>query len=289
MNQEITKRINDLKNDQLHGANWLSIQAINLLSLTIKSSRADTIADFLNELKMTTTTIIEARPNMISIANYTCQFLNKITNIAQNQRQLDYVKNTAQAMVNELIKFAQEATVKVTETGAKIITNQDVIITCSYSSTVCKAFIAAKQWGTEFRVIVAESRYKDNDYGEISARQLKQHKITTTLIRDKEINRYTKESNKALVGADTILANGSLINGTPSYKLAQAASSAKINFYSLGETAKIDVRNCYGKHPAAEPGFDIIPSNLITEFITETGRTRPKDIINYISRYQGNC
>jgi len=284
MNQEIIKSINEIKNDRLHGANWLSIQAINLLSLTIKTSRADNITDFLNELKLTIAAIIEARPNMVSIANYTYQFLNKIANSIQNQKQLDYVKSTAQTTVNELIKFAQEATAKVAVNGAQIITDQDMIITCSYSSTVCKAFVVAKQQAIEFRVIIAESRYKDNGYGEISARQLNQHKISTSLIQDKEINRYTNESNKALVGADTILANGSLINGTPSYKLAQAASLAKVDFYSLGETAKIDIRNCHGKKPILEPGFDLIPADLITAFITETGRTRPNDIINHISR-----
>ncbi len=32
MNPEIAQKINELKNDRLHGANWLSVQAINLLS-----------------------------------------------------------------------------------------------------------------------------------------------------------------------------------------------------------------------------------------------------------------
>jgi translation initiation factor 2B subunit (eIF-2B alpha/beta/delta family) len=285
MNPEIAQKINELKNDRLHGASWLSVQAINLLSLTVKASQADTIADFLNELKMIAAAIIESRPNMTSIANYTSQFLNQLINLSQSQKHLDYVKNTAQVKINELIKFAQEITLKTAGHGAEMINDQDTIMTCSYSSTVCKTLEIAKERAIKFQVIIAESRYKENAYGEISAQQLRQHKIPTTVIRDQDMNRYVNKANKALVGADTILADGSLINGKPSYKLARTASLARIPFCSTCETAKIDVQDYHGKKPLLEPGFDLIPSDLITIFITEIGIIKPSDITNYISRY----
>ena len=105
MNPEISQKINELKNDRIHGANWLSLQALNILSLIIETSQTDTTADFLNELKMMAAAIIEARPNMISISNYTSQLLNQLMSIDQNQKQLGYVKNIARARVNEIIKL----------------------------------------------------------------------------------------------------------------------------------------------------------------------------------------
>lgn len=289
MNPEIAQKINELKNDRLNGANWLSAQALNLLGFTIKTSQANTTTDFLDELKMTASAIAEARPNMISIENYACQFLNHIIDIAQNQKNLDFVKSAAQARVNKLIKFIKEATQRAAEHGAEMVNDQDTIITCSYSSTVCNTFKIARERAIKFKVIIAESRHKDNVYGEISAQQLKHYDISTRVIHDKEINRYAYESNKALVGTDTILSNGSTINGTPSYKLAQAASLAAIPFYSIGETAKIDIRNYHGKQSPLEPGFELIPAGLITAFITETGMIKSRDIPKYISRYSENC
>jgi translation initiation factor 2B subunit (eIF-2B alpha/beta/delta family) len=87
------------------------------------------------------------------------------------------------------------------------------------------------------------------------------------------------------VGADTILADGSLINGTSTYRLAQAASLANIPFYCICETAKFDYQNPDRKQPELEPGFELILSSLITAIITETGMIKPSDVANYIPMY----
>lgn len=273
--------MNELKSDKLHGANWLSIQAINIMGVALYESTAITVAELMNELQITAAAIIETRPNMTSIANYISQLLNQIALICQEHKQLDYIKNIAQSRINELVKFVQEATLKAAENAAKMITDQDTIITCSYSSTVCNIFKIAQTRAIRFEVIIAESRCNDITYGEISAEQFKQHQISVTVIPDEDLNSYANKANKSFVGADTILIDGSLINGTPTYKLAQAASMAKISLYSVCETAKFDVLNQHHNQPDLEPGFDLIPSNLITGIITEAGTIKPRDVINF--------
>lgn len=284
MDKQIIQKIKDLKNDRIHGANWLSIQALNILNLAIKETQADTVGNFVNEIKTIATAIIKARPSMTSIANYISQFLNQIIIVSQGQKQLDYVKNAAQVKTNEIIKYAKEAALKAAEHGAKMITDQDTIITCSYSSTVCKTFKIAKEKDLKFQVIIAESRDKDKSYGEISAKQLRQYQIPIIIINDEDVNKYVYKANKAFIGADTILDDGSVINGTPTCRLAQAASTAKIPFYSICETAKFYAKNIGDERPALEPGFEVIPSHLITAIITETGIIKPGHIINKISR-----
>jgi len=282
MNPNIVERINELKNDKLHGANWLSVQAKKILHLAIQDSKAITITEFINELQRTATVITEARQNMISIANYTTRLLNRIIVDSQGQRQLASVKNIAQGKVNEFIKLIQETPLKAAENAAKIITDQDTIITCSYSSTVCNTFKVARGRTINFKVIIAESTHNNLAYGRISAEQLKQYQITVTVIPDEAMHRYVAKADKALVGTDTILTNGSLINGIPTYQLAQAASTAKIPFYAVCETAKFDVRNQYLNKPALEPGFDLIPASLITGIITEAGIIESVDVAKYI-------
>lgn len=281
MNPKILKKVNELKNDRLHGANWLSSHAINVMGLAMRESKAITAAELVNELNEIAAAITEARPSMTSIANYISQLLHQITLISQERKRMDDVKNSAQAKVKEFIKLVQEAPRKAAENAATMIADEDIIITCSYSSTVCKTFTISRERAEKFEVIIAESRCNDITYGEISAQQLKRHRIPTTVIPDKDINRYIEKTKKALVGADTILIDGSLINGSPTYKLAKAAATAKIPFYSVCETAKFDALNQHRKQPKLEPGFDLIPANLITGIITESGILKPRDVINF--------
>jgi len=275
MNPEVAAQINDLKNDRLHGAGWLSRQAINIVNSTIKESKADTIDDFLEESKLVAGAIMLSRPTMVSIANYVSQLLKQIIRLSREQTQLDALVTHALTQGNQLIEYSENAAIQVAERGAVTIGNRDTVITCSYSSIVSKAFEIAKRTGTSFQVIVAESKNNEIAYGEISARQIKEQQIKVTLVSDSKINSNTRKSNMALVGADTVLFDGSLINGTPTLRLARAAEKAGIPFYSVCETAKFDIQRYRSKQSKHEPGFDITPPYLITGFITEMGIIEP--------------
>jgi len=280
-NPEILERIRELQDDRLHGANWLSSQALSIMGLAIQKSKAMTVTELLNELNRIAASIKEARPSMASMSNYISQLLQQINLISREQEQVNYVKNISLTKVKEFITLARKATQKAAENAAVMIADQDTIITCSYSSTVCETFKIALEKIRRFNVIIAESRYNNVTYGEISAQQLKQHGIPITVIPDEDMKRHIEKTNKAFVGADTILMDGSLINGIPTYKLAQTAATAKIPLYSVCETAKFDMLNQHCKQPKLEPGFDLIPPNLITGIITEAGIIKPVDVINF--------
>jgi translation initiation factor 2B subunit (eIF-2B alpha/beta/delta family) len=282
VNTKVAERINKLKNDKIHGAGWLSRQAISTLNLAASESQAQTIADFINEIKTVATELIEARPSIAPIANYANQFLNRVIQQSRNENDLDSLKSSARTEGNELIKSSEQAVSKAVEYGSGIISDLDTVMTCSYSSTVCRVFELAKQKGTEFNVIVAESRFNEETYGEITAKQLKKHRITVEIVPDEHIHQRISKANKTLVGADSITADGYLINGTPTFTLAQAAKKKKIPFYTICETAKFDVHGFIAKAPKLEPGFDKTPLELITGIITEKGTIEPSLIIAYI-------
>lgn len=284
MNHSVVVKINEIRDDKTHGAGWLSRQAINTMNLAISESQADTATAFVDEIRKVATELIKARPSMISIANYVNQFLHQLILMSQNERRLESVKSLAQSRGNELIHLYEEAVLKSIEHGCEIIRDLDTVITCSYSSTVCETFKMANRKGTNFQVIAAESRADGKAYGEITAEQLKRHRIPVELIPDKDISLHISRANKALVGADSILADGSLINGTPTCKLARAAAEAKIAFYSVCETGKLDVQGCISKGAEPEQGFDRVPPHLITGIITEEGTIRPDQITAHIEK-----
>ena len=284
MNSKVVVKINEIKSDEIHGAGWLSRQAINAMNLAIEESQVDNTTDLVKEISMVARKLMKARPSMVSIANYTHQLLQQVILLEQNDKEISSVKSLALAQGNELIRLSEEAASEAARNAAAMIGNLDIVMTCSYSSATCHTFEIAKEISSSFLVIIAESWLGDKAYGEAAARQLEQCHIQVEVIPDKTIEQRMSKAEKVLVGADSILADGSLINGTPTYRLARAAAKAKIAFYAVCETAKFDIHSCMDKEAEPEPGFERIPPRLITGIITEDGIMKPRQAAAYIKK-----
>jgi len=282
MNSKVLEEINKLKNDYVHGASWLSLHAINTLILAVSESQTETVADFVQEIKEVAQEVASARPGITSIANYANQFLHQIITRSQNENNLETLKSFVESKGKELVKSATKAFSKAVEYAGGIIGDLDTVITCSYSSTVCQVLEMARQRETRFRVMAAESRFNDKSYGEITAEQLMKYQIPVEIIGDGQINLRISKADKALVGADSITADGYLINGKPTLLLAQAAKNKKIPFYVVCESAKFTIRGYATKSTELEPAFDRTPLNLVTGIITEKGTMQPSLVIAYI-------
>lgn len=283
ISSEVARRIKAIKQDKEHGAAWLSQQALITLILATEKSQAKTTSQFLEELKEIARTLSEVRPSMASIANYSSQFLYEIITYSQPAPDLKSLKAFARAKGKEIIKSSQQTRLKVTNLGARLIQPSDIVMTCSYSSTVCHTLQIAKQKGKIFQVIVAQSKSPQGTlYGKLTVEELAKQAISSELIEDDNIEKYIHQATKVLVGADSILCDGAIINGTPTYTLALAATKAHIPFYSLCEIAKLDIQSYQDKSPKLEPGFDKIPPQLITGIITELDMIKPEEIRDYI-------
>ena len=282
MNTKVIEGINKLKSDRIHGASWLSLQAIRTLNIAVRVSQAVTITDFVQEIKIVADELTRARPSITPIANYANQFLHQVITMSQDDADAGQVKRYAQITGKELLKSATKAISKTIEYGRGIIGDLDTVITCSYSSTVCKVLELAMRRETKFRVIVAESRFEDKAYGEITAEQLMKSQIPTETVSDKDIDLRISKADTALVGADSITPDGYLINGKPTFLLAQAARNKKIPLYVVCESAKFDIHGYVAEAPKIEPGFDKTPLNLVTGIITEKGTMQPSLVIAYI-------
>ena len=282
MNSKVIKEITQLKNDDIHGASWLSLHAINTLILAVSESQAVTVADFTREIQEVAEELASARPNITPITNYVNQYLHLIITGSQNETDLKVLRGFIEVKGKELVKSATKAFSKAVEYACGIIGDLDTVITCSYSSTVCQAVELAGQREARFRVIVAESKFNDKAYGEITAKQLMKRHIPVEIVADGEISVRISKADKALVGADSITADGYLVNGKPTLLLAQAAKNKKIPLYVVCESAKFTIRGYIAKSKELEPGFDRIPIDLVTGIITEKGTMQPDLVIAYI-------
>ncbi len=282
MNTKVIEKISKVKDDRVHGASWLALQAISTLNSAVSETQAITVADFVQEIKTVAEELTQARPSITPIANHANQFLYQIITKSQDHDDLDSMKSFARTKGKELLKSATKAISKSVEYGCGIIGDLDTIITCSYSSTVCKVMELASRRETRFRVIVAESKFQDKAYGEMTAEHLMKYQIPTEIVSDKNIQFRISKADRALVGADSITANGYLINGKPTSILAQAARNKKVPLYVVCESAKFDIQGYVAKSSEIEPGFDKTPLNLVTGIITEKGTMQPSLVIAYI-------
>lgn len=118
------------------------------------------------------------------------------------------------------------------------------------------------------KVFVMESKHRNKKYGVILSKELAKHSIKTTIIPDNDLDKHMKGIAKIFVGADSILKDGYLINGIPTYKLAIKANQYNIPFYVVCESLKFN-KKFSNKNIKLENGFDLIPPYLITRIITE--------------------
>ena len=52
LNPEVAKQIKEIRQGRVHGASWLSRQAIGIMNLAVEKSAAKDVADLLEELRM---------------------------------------------------------------------------------------------------------------------------------------------------------------------------------------------------------------------------------------------
>jgi translation initiation factor eIF-2B subunit delta len=196
------------------------------------------------------------------------------------------VQKFALSRTTELCKQSETAVQKSAECAAAIIEDYDCLVTCSYSSTVCETFKVAKQQGKRFKVYVAESRSDDGmfRYGKVLSDFLNSINVTAEVFPDNEIRRFVPKTECAIVGADSVLSGGSIINGAPTYELAVVAKEHGLSFYSVCETTKANILSYLDKNVELKKGFDLVPSNLITGIVTENGILGVTEIVEVMRK-----
>ncbi len=174
------------------------------------------------------------------------------------------------------------------------------VFTHSRSGTVERVLTARAQPALQ-AVVVTESR--PGGEGVAAAQALAATGLTVTLVADSAVGLFAHEADAVVLGADSVRADGSLVNKIGSFPLALAARAAGIPVYVLCETLKIAPEGwplILEEMDAAEllpdpiPGvtarnvyFDHTPAAYITAIITETGALAP-DAVRPLARAAGD-
>lgn len=295
---EIEQRMNAVRNDREHGSRWLvreTLQILRDLAAQVQSQQGSE-AQHMPRLYDVGKQLAQARPSMAALASAVGQVLHV-------EGGSEAVKKAAEQLLQEY----DTATSRIATYAAPFL--KGMLMTCSISGTVQEVCTAHKE--TIERVIALEGRPRYEGRG--MARALSQQGIAVTLITDAQADIFLPQCNAVVVGADSILANGDVLNKAGTALLGWAAQGHFIPFYVLCETLKISphtwsetnrqenmamleekegtevlehpiegvtVRNFY---------FDHTPAQLVSKVITEQGVLSRQQIAHIAQQFRDDA
>ncbi len=281
--RRVAPSILGITDDTTHGSAHLSIRALEVLrdrAGMLATSDASTIEDARARLVDTAHRLLEARPSMAALAN-------RIHRVLHTSRP-ELSPPTIEVNAHEAIHDALAADANAAETATAQVSGAHVL-TLSRSGTVLEALRHADPAPT---VTVAVSEPGGEGIG--VAERLVDVGLDVTLIPDAAVARRLNEASidAVLVGADTVLPSGGVVNKAGTYAAALAAAQADVPLYATCAIDKISVdddthdeytpsRAVYDGPEDLEvwtPRFDTTPADLVTGYLTERGLLAPDQI-----------
>jgi translation initiation factor eIF-2B subunit delta len=274
----LSDKINQIKNDRSNGASQIARNALDALKFFVQTNKSTTRSEFEEKLKKVGLQLFEARANMAPVQNLVAHAVYNIINFKENDFEL--IQRFAVSTIDALSEQSKSAVKESATNAVELIKDCDCVVTCSDSSTVCETLKTAKEQGKHFKVVVAQSQTGSISYGEVMARFLESIDVSAKIFPDNQIPKHVSDANLVLIGVDSLLCDGSVINGLPSYSLAVAAKQSAVPFCSVCETTKANALSYLGKKVELKKGFDCVPANLVSSIITEKGVLHADSLID---------
>ncbi len=275
----IQQRIEQVRNDREHGSRWL-VRETMLILHDLATTSFPSQEEQMHTLYQAGRTLAQTRPAMAALSTA----VSAILAVEGDPQAI------AQAAQQQLENYEQ-ATAQIAQQSRPLLKGR--LLTCSISGTVLDVLLACRQLLQEVITLEGRPRYE----GRTMAQSLSEQGIAVTLITDAQADIFLPDCTAVVVGADSVLANGDVLNKAGTALLAWAARGHNIPFYVLCETLKIsdqdwtgDLRLLEENEPeevlAQPPGgvkvrnfyFDRTPQHLVTGLITERGILHTADI-----------
>ena len=211
--------------------------------------------------------ISEAQPAMAIIHNVVHMFARLV---AEGHEPMDVLR--------ELHAELDTARERIGKTFLKIATDRATVITISYSESVRACLLAAHGRGRVAQVLVLEAA--PDFEGRAMAASLDREGVKASVIPDALGPARMAEATYVLVGADSVLRDGSVVNKRGTLPLVVAATDNGKPIYVACETLKFDARFDSATWPGSRNRdlFDMTPGRLVTTVVTERGTYTPEII-----------
>lgn len=272
--------VETVESDHTHGASSISVRALEVLrdeaALLVADSEADDAggdpaSDGWNRLVETATNLLAARPSMSVVQNR----VNRVMHAASTVATPAAVEHVASTAISHAISADRRAAACATERIA-----DQRVATLSRSGTV----LTALKHGTPEAVLVAESRPGREGVGVAESLA---GETDVTLTSDAAFAHALAEwgADTLLVGADTVLADGRVLNKVGTRAGAIASGFETVDVLVVTAVDKISSDGTTDVEPrdrselydgdsdiaVLNPTFDVTPADCIDAVVTERG------------------
>jgi len=293
---EAARRIRRL---EVQGATNVALTAIKALVEQMGESKAKSREAALAEIKEARDILFGARETEPFMRNALRYIEWRVR--AARWESIEELNQLMEAVAEEFIESFREARKRIEDVGSRRILPGTCILTHCHSSAIIGVLRAARSRGVEFEVVCTETRplYQ----GRITARELLEMGVKTTMIVDSAVRTFLKQVDLVLVGADAITSEGNIINKIGTSLIALAAQEARVPFYVVTELLKFDPQTIHGDYEAIEeraaseiwpdapegltirnPAFEVTRRDYIHGIICEEGVISPHSILEAVRR-----
>jgi ribose 1,5-bisphosphate isomerase len=266
------QRIAQVRNDREHGSRWLVHETISILR-DIAIQPGVSADERLQQLRQAGSELAHARPAMAALAGAVGRILSASNDVEGMAQEAERLLKEYDSAIEHITRYARPLL-------------NGTLMTDSISGTVLDVLVACLPQIERIVALEGRPRYEGRDM----AKALSEHGAAVTLITDAQADIFLPRCRAVVVGADSVLANGDVLNKAGTALLAWAAQGHSVPFYVLCETLKISPHSWSGdlsqleEKEASEvldqpiPGvtvrnfyFDRTPARLVTMVITEQG------------------
>ncbi len=296
--KEVRKIREDIRTMIIRGAGRIARAGAKALAIAAEEYRGDNVEDFISYMKKVAEYVKSARPTAVSLPNAISYVMTRL--LRASPESVEDAKQIVVLAAEEFIEYSKNAVKVIAELGAKRVENGDIIMTHCHSTAAVSVIVEAHNQGKVSKVYVKETRPKMQ--GLITAKALADAGLDVILIPDSSVRYFMKRVNKVVVGADTIAANGAVINKIGTSLVALAAKEARVRLYVAAETYKFSPQTVIGELVPIEvrdpreivedewlkanpqvkvynPVFDVTPPEYVDAIITEKGIIPPQAAI----------
>ncbi len=293
----------DIASMETRGAATIAAAAAEALRQQAAEADADAPEPFRATMRTAARRLHETRPTAVSLPNTLRYVLTRMD--GENVGEL---RESVDAATREFDRRLERAQEELGEVGANRLQNGDTVMTHCHSTDALSCIEAAVEQGKDISAVVKETRPRNQ--GHITAEQLVELGVPVTLIVDNAARRYLDDVDHLLVGADSIAADGSVINKIGTSGLAVnarergvpvmcAAQTIKLHPETLtGHTVEIEerdeaevidaaTREEIGEVEVRNPAFDVTPPRYVDAIVTESGQFPPESVVTLMRELFG--
>jgi len=308
VHRDILKVVDDIRIRQMRGGTVVTHAALNSLRSAALKTKAASSRQFLTELKENVNYLMKIRAASIPLSNSLRFVMADVQQAAEHGAYVKELQDVLSKSAKSFDRKLEESIRQIAEIGARRIKDGDVIMTHSYSTSVIAIIKKAHEQHKRPKVFVTETRPELE--GRDVARELGAEGVNVTLIIDSAVSHFIEDSDKVLIGAEAVAANGAIVNKIGTATIAAVAQRARVRVYAAASTYKFSPETMLGElieieerdpsyvlsraearrmpHVAVRnPAFDVTSPQDIDLIITERGVIPPQAAIMIVREQKG--